>query len=87
MKEKSYIIVDEMGLHARPASLLVNEAVKFDSDIQLIAKETKVNLKSIMMVMSLGLVKGESFKIQIDGVDEEVALESINNIIETEKIA
>ncbi|XMB87095.1 HPr family phosphocarrier protein [Mycoplasmatota bacterium WC44] len=87
MKEKQFIIKDEMGLHARPASLLVNEAVKYKSEIQLISKENSVNLKSIMMVMSLGLQKGESFIISITGEDEDIAMDSINKIIEEEKIA
>ncbi len=57
MEQNSYVIIDETGIHARPATMLVQTASKFDSDIQLEYNGKKVNLKSIMGVMSLVLVK------------------------------
>ena len=57
MEQKSYVITDETGIHARPATMLVQTASKFDSDIQLEYNGKKVNLKSIMGVMSLGVGK------------------------------
>ena len=50
MEQKSYVIIDETGIHARPATMLVQTASKFDSDIQLEYNGKKVNLKSIMGV-------------------------------------
>lgn len=87
MLEKKYIITDEMGLHARPASLLVSEANKFQSDIQIIAKGKEVNMKSIMMVMTLGIVKDEEFSIRVEGADEEAALTALDKLITEEKLA
>ena len=55
--EKKFIITDEAGLHARPATVLVNTASQYDSEIYLEYKGRKVNLKSIMGVMSLGVPK------------------------------
>ena len=59
-----------MGVHARPATLLVQTASKDDSDINLEYKGKKVNLKSIMGVMSLGIGKGAEITISADGEDE-----------------
>ena len=56
--EKIFKITDETGLHARPATVLVNTASKFNSEISLTYRDKKVNLKSIMGVMSLGIQQG-----------------------------
>ena len=55
MVEKQFTVIDEAGIHARPASMLVSAANKFASDINLIHKGKNVNLKSILGVMSLGI--------------------------------
>lgn len=57
MAEKQFKVTADTGIHARPATLLVQTASKFDSDIQLQYKDKKVNLKSIMGVMSLESAK------------------------------
>ena len=64
-----YVVKDTAGLHARPASLLVQEASKFKSEISLIFGVKTVPLKSILAVMSLGIPCGEAFSITIDGED------------------
>ncbi|XMB87102.1 HPr family phosphocarrier protein [Mycoplasmatota bacterium WC44] len=87
MIQKKYKTIDEMGLHARPASLLVAEANKFQSEINIVAKGKEVNMKSIMMVMTLGIVKNEEFTIKADGVDEEDALNALDKLIVSEKLA
>jgi phosphocarrier protein HPr len=74
MKEKSFKVVASEGIHARPATKLVQLASKFHSDINLEYKDKKVNLKSIMGVMSLGIGQGAEIKILIEGNDEEEAL-------------
>ena len=53
-KELSFVVSDPVGLHARPATILVNQASKFTSNIKLVYNDKEVNLKSIMGVMSLG---------------------------------
>ena len=55
MEKYSFVVADPVGLHARPATILVNQASKFASNIKLIYNGKEVNLKSIMGVMSLGV--------------------------------
>lgn len=76
---RTYKVNDEVGLHARPASILVQEAVKHPQDINIIYKEKKMTLKSIMGIMSLGVPYGEEFQIEVVGEDESVftALEKV----------
>ncbi|OIJ16643.1 phosphocarrier protein HPr [Anaerobacillus alkalilacustris] len=81
MAQKSYTITDETGIHARPATMLVNTATKFNSDVSLEYNGKKVNLKSIMGVMSLGIGKGAEVTIITEGDDANEALEAINKII------
>lgn len=82
MQEKTFTITSETGIHARPATLLVNKAGQFNSEIELAFKEKKVNLKSIMGVMSLGVPQGAQVIITADGNDEEAALEGIQEVLE-----
>jgi phosphocarrier protein len=82
MKEFSYIIKDELGIHARPAGLLVKKAGVFKSNIT-IAKDSKTaDAKKIFAVMSLGVKFGETIKIGISGEDEEEALTVLKEFIE-----
>ncbi len=77
MEQQTFTITDETGIHARPATLLVQAASKFDSDIQLEHNEKKVNLKSIMGVMSLGIGQNQDITIIAEGDDEKEAIEVI----------
>ncbi|CAM4049143.1 phosphocarrier protein HPr [Lederbergia lenta] len=87
MTEKQFTVTADTGIHARPATLLVQTASRFSSDIQLEYKDKKVNLKSIMGVMSLGIGKGASIAISADGNDEEEALASIQELFTKEGLA
>ncbi|MEW9123544.1 MAG: HPr family phosphocarrier protein [Thermotaleaceae bacterium] len=82
MLQKQVIVVNKLGLHARPAALFVQMANKFISDITLEKGTKKINAKSIMGVMSLGVGKGEQITIHVDGPDEQEALEALVNLIE-----
>lgn len=84
MESKSFLIIDETGIHARPATILVQTATKFESDIELEYNNKKVNLKSIMGVMSLGVGKGAEVTIYTDGKDEEEAIEAISETLSSE---
>ena len=84
MQNKSFLIIDETGIHARPATILVQTATKFESDIELEYNSKKVNLKSIMGVMSLGVGKGAEVTIYADGKDEEDALTAISETLSSE---
>ncbi|WP_088006909.1 phosphocarrier protein HPr [Indiicoccus explosivorum] len=86
MVEKQYTVAGEEGLHARPASTLVKTASGFSSDIFLQYKEKKVNLKSILGVMSLGIKSGETVTISADGADEQQAMDKLDEIVKSEGI-
>ena len=82
--EKTFLIIAEYGIHARPATRLVNEAMRYESEILMESMGKTVNLKSIMGVMSLGIYRGENVKIRVNGVDEEKAMEGIVNFLTEE---
>ncbi|KYD14409.1 hypothetical protein B4135_2836 [Caldibacillus debilis] len=84
--EKEYKVVADTGIHARPATVLVQTAGKFDSEITLEYKGKKVNLKSIMGVMSLGIGKGADIKITAEGSDEVNAMQTIEETMKKEGI-
>lgn len=81
MVSKEITIRLENGLEARPVAMLVQVASQFDSSIYLEAGEKKVNAKSIMGMMSLGLDTGEKVTAIIDGSDETAALEGIDRYL------
>ena len=76
MKTIEYTIKDALGIHARPAGLLVKEAGKFASKIMIASPKKEVDAKRIMGVMGLGVKCGDTIKLTIEGEDEEgVAIE------------
>lgn len=87
MEKRDYHIIAETGIHARPATLLVQTASKFSSDINLEYKEKSVNLKSIMGVMSLGVGQGSDVTISAEGADEQEALEAISETMKKEGLS
>ncbi|PLR75593.1 phosphocarrier protein HPr [Bacillus sp. V3-13] len=87
MVEKQFKVTAETGIHARPATLLVQAASKFDSEIHLQYKDKKVNLKSIMGVMSLGVGQGADIKISAEGSDEADALRTLEDTLKREGLA
>jgi len=86
MIEKQYNITGGEGLHARPTSVLVGASGTFKSDITLEFNDKKVNLKSILGVMSLGVPSGATVKITANGEDEEAAMAKVDEIMKTEGI-
>ncbi len=84
--EKTFKIVAETGIHAQSAVYLVNEAIKYNSNVILEVEGKKINMKSIMGVMSLGVYQGAVITIHIDGPDEEQAMAGIENQIHQLKI-
>lgn len=71
----------ESGLGARPIALLVQEASKYESKIYIESGDKRVNAKSIMGMMSLGLDNGEELKVSAEGADEKAALEGIEQFL------
>ncbi|HET7577929.1 MAG TPA: phosphocarrier protein HPr [Bacillales bacterium] len=86
MPKKSFVITSETGLHARPATNVVNKAGKYQSELELEYNGKSVNLKSIMGVMSLGISKGSEVAISAEGKDAEAALEGLAEMIKDEGI-
>lgn len=81
MVSKSMTINIPKGLEARPVALLVQVASQYESSIYVEIQEKKVNAKSIMGMMSLGLVEGEKITIIANGPDEEDAVSAIDKYI------
>ena len=83
MKEFKYVVMDELGIHARPAGLLVKEAKKFKSAITLDSGAKKADAKRIMAVMSMGVKQGVEVTVTVDGEDEDAAFDAIKTFFET----
>ena len=87
MEKKDFNVIAETGIHARPATLLVQTASKFNSDINLEYKGKSVNLKSIMGVMSLGVGQGSDLTITAEGTDEADAIAAIAETMQKEGLS
>ena len=77
MKEFKYVITDEVGIHARPAGLLVQEAKKYSSTIMFKKGEKSAKATALMKLMGMGIVKGDEVTITVEGDDEEAAAAAI----------
>ena len=82
MTEATTSIENKTGIHARPASVFVQTASKFKSKVQLKAKGKTVDAKSILMIMSMGLVKGTEITICADGPDEAEAVAALKKLVD-----
>ena len=83
MTQKTITIENKTGILARPASIFVQTATKFKSKIQLQAKGKTIDAKSILMIMSMGLVKGTEVTIIADGPDEAEAVKALKDLIDS----
>lgn len=81
MITKELTITNSSGLHARPASLWVQMASRYKSSIQIKSDEAEVNGKSILGILSLGLIGGSKFELIVDGEDEQEAAENLETLI------
>ena len=81
MKTFEYTITDELGIHARPAGMLVKEASEFASKIMIASPKKEVDAKRIMGVMSLGVKKGDTVKLTIEGEDEDAAASALKSFL------
>ncbi len=77
MKEFQYVIQDPVGLHARPAGLLVKMAAGFQSKITISGNGKSCDAKKLIMLMSLGITQGTEVTCQIEGEDEDAAFEAV----------
>ncbi|MCR4629902.1 MAG: HPr family phosphocarrier protein [Bacillota bacterium] len=81
MKEFEYVIKDEIGIHARPAGVLVKAAKEFSSRIIVEKGEEKADMRKMIQLMQLGAKCGDTIRVLIDGEDEELAAEEIGKKI------
>ncbi len=81
MKEIKCEIVNELGLHARAASVLVENASKFSSDITVLRDGREADAKSIMGIMTLAASKGSKITIRASGEDEDRALKHLAGVV------
>ena len=80
---KDVVIQNQVGLHARPATFFIQKANEFKSSIWVEKNERKVNAKSLLGVLSLGISGGASIKIIADGVDEKDALAALVALVDS----
>ena len=82
MVSREILINNNIGLHARPATFFIQKANSFKSSIWVEREERRVNAKSLLGVLSLGIVKGMTITVIADGPDENEAVEGLNELIE-----
>ena len=81
MKEIKYVVTDPLGIHARPAGLIVKMAAGFKSAITIDNGAKKADAKRIMAVMSMGIKQGQESLVTVDGEDEEAAAAAIETFL------
>ena len=81
---KEVTINNQVGLHARPATFFIQKANEFKSSIWIERDERRVNAKSLLGVLSLGIVKGTTVNIVADGVDENEAIATLSELIDSD---
>ena len=81
---KEAVVDNQVGLHARPATFFIQKANEFKSSIWVEKEERKVNAKSLLGVLSLGIVKGTASNLIADGPDEKEAVEALVALISSD---
>lgn len=84
MVQVSYTIKNEEGLHARPASDFCKTASGFKSKITVIKDGSEYEAKSILMVLCIGAVKGDTIEIRAEGTDEQAAIDALIETLDSE---
>ena len=83
MKEFTYQVKDQLGIHARPAGMLINEAKKYKSVLTIDTGAKKAELTRLMAVMALGVKCGQTVTVTAEGEDEDKAIKEIEKFVET----
>ena len=83
MYVKDVIVKNQVGLHARPATFFIQKANEFKSSIWIEKDDRRVNAKSLLGVLSLGIIGGTTIKIIADGSDETDAVEGLAALVES----
>lgn len=80
---KDVVVQNQVGLHARPATFFIQKANEFKSSIWIEKDERRVNAKSLLGILSLGIVGGTSIRIIADGADEEAAVNGLVDLVDS----
>ncbi len=80
---KDVVVQNQVGLHARPATFFIQKANEFKSSIWVEREERRVNAKSLLGVLSLGIVGNTTIRVIADGADEEAAVEALVALVES----
>ena len=80
---KDVMVQNQVGLHARPATFFIQKANEFKSSIWIEKEERRVNAKSLLGILSLGIVGGTQIRIIADGADEEAAVSGLIDLVES----
>ena len=83
MYSQEAVVNNQVGLHARPATFFIQKANEFKSSIWVEKDERRVNAKSLLGVLSLGIVGGTTIRIIADGADEEQAVSGLVKLVES----
>ncbi|MBR6336662.1 MAG: HPr family phosphocarrier protein [Ruminococcus sp.] len=83
MTLKEVVVQNQVGLHARPATFFIQKANEFKSSIWIEKEERRVNAKSLLGILSLGIVGGTTIRVIADGSDEEAAVEGLVELVES----
>ena len=83
MKSFSYTVKDELGIHARPAGMLVKEGKNFKSKVTLEKDGKVIDAARLMAVMSMGVKKDQTVTITVEGTDEDAAYDALKSFFET----
>jgi len=83
MYVKDVVVQNQVGLHARPATFFIQKANEFKSSIWVEKEERRVNAKSLLGVLSLGIIGGTTIRIIADGSDEQQAIDGLVGLVES----
>ena len=83
MVERNLVVKNKTGLHARPAAILAQAAMKCDSEITIVTPEKTINPKSILSIMAAAIKKGTEIELQCEGTTEKEDLEKLAQLIES----
>lgn len=83
MFSREVVVQNQVGLHARPATFFIQKANEFTSGVWISKDDRKVNAKSLLGVLSLGVTRGTSITIIADGADEQIAVDELAELVKT----
>ena len=83
MYSKDVMVQNQVGLHARPATFFIQKANEFRSSIWIEKEERRVNAKSLLGILPLGIIGGTQIKIIADGADEQAAVNALVELVES----